>query len=170
MFILKNDNMEDNSKYYAFLKKVRNKMENDLCKYFTYDYFHDGDISDYKYDTALRKLAFTINCPNYTETKTDAYFNVDYNVTFYGVKKIILSYDKDSVEKGSGSILFLYSEIMTLVGKKTEYKDDESIIVQFLDGDRSGYLSIIFSYVNVNPVEQLAYKMLIENDIIRPPC
>lgn len=170
MFILRVVNGEDNTKYHTFLKRARNKIDDSLYKYFKNDYFHDGDISDYKYDNVRRILSFKIDCPNYIETQTGVYTNVDYNISFCGVKKIMLSYSNNSVERESGRIIFLYSEIMTLVGKQTEYKDDESIIVQFLDGDRSGYLSIIFSYVNVNPVEELAYKMLIENDIIRPPC
>jgi hypothetical protein len=170
MFILKVDSMEDNKKYYAFLKRIRNKIDDDLYKYFKEDYFHDGNMLDYKYDNALRKLSFIINCPNYIETRTGAYFNVFYNIIFYGVKKIILDYNSDSVEKKSGNIIFRFSEIMTLVGKQTEYKNDESIIVEFLDGDRCGFLNVIFSYVNVDPVEPLAYKMLIENNTITPPC
>ena len=121
MFILKVDSMEDNKRYYAFLKRIRRKIDNTLYKYFKYDYFHDGNVINYKYDNALRVLSFTINCPNYTETKTGAYFNVNYKIIFYGIKKIILSYDSNSAERNPGNIIFRFSEIMTLVGKKTEY-------------------------------------------------
>jgi hypothetical protein len=160
--------------YQEFLRNINRNRHPDLWRYFRRDFFHDGLIRDFSFSSNFSKLSFVASCLNIRHRSDEifqknGYCEVDFLCTFYPVW---FQLDVDESEEGApGSELFFSNcEINTLVEDyepKLPDCDYGSLIIYISDVQK--YLSIIFTGLNVQPVEPAAYyQMLASGQFIIP--
>jgi hypothetical protein len=160
--------------YFKFINKFNHQTNPDLYKYFVYDFFHDGEISDLTFSDAFRTLTFKIVCPNLKIGDADNYKYVDASfqcrlggIAWFHMDTNRINKYNDPLDERSDWIEFYSSEINTLTEQiafyNKKYKDRRfySLIIHTRPSDRT--FGLIFEYINVMPEEPIALELLLKD-------
>ena len=165
------------SKYNDHLRKIENVIPKPLIRYFGWDLFHDGHISQINLSNDLQKAIMTLTCPNikfFIDNNNYEEITCTFTCTFRQVVHFnIISFKadeyNDSVFSDNADIVFMYSEINTLENIITKYNDlykDEdiyfnSLIIDTMPSNR--FIEIVFEGVDVEPVEELSFHQIMND-------
>ncbi len=180
MFKIRNHSSENydtaEQSYRDFLSKNKEYINLVLWKYFSNDFFHDGEILNYNFDVNRQSLEIQISAPNIVFKDNHDYIPTKFTIKFHEIKNITWKYSCD-MDCDDGIDLspmiccpiYLYSEIGSIASFNINEEEDnpeQSIIIQILRGIEIWSLSIIFMDIDVIPDEALTFEYLIQQQIV----
>ena len=158
--------------YRKHLTQFRKTSNRDLWKFFYWDFFHDGAISQVRLSPDLLTLELDVSGPNMKRWAdgTFTYICASFKVRFRGVRLLHIETEPDSCADATSAwddqaLSFRYGEINShpsasqpQLGRSV---DDlpYSLVVEFA-GDRPTWLEVVFEQVDVEPEEPLAFALM----------
>jgi hypothetical protein len=173
-FRIQNLDTDDRSKYekgqkayFKYLERFNKSSNGDLWKFFYWDFFHDGSIESISISNDLKTVAMRIIAPNIKRflSKGDfEYINAPFVCTFQNVVHFEIK-DASPGEwfpSQTNWATFLYAEINTFPNLNKWKGEDEfySLLIEFLVGDDTTWMELVFSQVNVEAEEPLAFSLM----------
>ncbi len=161
--------------YRNFIRRIERRDNPDLLTYFGNDFFHDGNIENFRISDDFKTISFRILCPNIRKHKDRDdwdYVNAWFKVTFQDVAAFKFeSYRIDKLNnplsRSECCVQFMGSEINSLK-KEIQYFEKvykqkfKSLIIDTLPTYRT--LEIVFSEISVEAEESLAFSQLLANE------
>lgn len=164
-----NDYEACEQKYQTFLGKNQKYIDDSFYEMFRYDYFHDGNFSEFHFDFHCRTLTMVLCCPNYLNLR-DECVNIDYRIVFSNVSRFDYRLDGQGDSDRNAQVLldpifFLHGEIGTLLSPRKKM----SLIMELCSPHANSplWVSLIFDQVKISPVEPLAFEVLKRTDHLR---
>ena len=174
---LEHDEYKSKEKLYRdHLEKAAKDKDRDLWKYFYWDTFHDGCIEKVSFWENPGTITFHITCPNIKKRKGDSFefINpIEFECHFRDV--VYFAYEHESMEEMAyeqhDSFEYLYSEIDSLTERINNYQvfDEDgdkdigshSLIMEVMGRENSFYIEMVFSSVDINPKEPIAFELML---------
>lgn len=158
--------------YRAHLETFDRSSNRCLWKFFSKDFFHDGWVTAFSVSQDLRTVAISVVAPNLKEDLGDgnscSYHNVAFTCTFRQVVNLSVEGEGESAfwSGTSDGAEFRYSEINTspLLPPALVQDSDSvalySLLIQFESRDSDVWVEMVFSHVDVQADEPLAFAMI----------
>jgi len=156
--------------YQDYLSKITRPKSSDFWRFFQVPYFHDGDITEFKFNPMLRELSFNVSCLTIRHRdeeiyKKHGYCPMIFNCSFGNISWIQfdMGNQDDASAWGYPVMYFQYCEIETLINFSRRHKSCDEIKHSLIisTSEPKIYISLIFESYNVRPLEDAAfYQML----------
>jgi hypothetical protein len=166
--------------YHKHLDAFKKTSNSDLWKYFYWDFFHDGRIESISMGKDFKSITMKLTCPNIKRfsSKTEyKYLNADFTCTFQNVLNFEIENTATAnqwLRSKNQSVTFLYAEInsspLLKRLKPGEYSEYYSLLIQLLTDNYIAWLEIVFSQVDVEPKEPLAFSLMESNPKFEIPA
>ena len=138
-------------------------MGRTLWVHFFHDAFHDGIISDLRFEPVSGRLTFNVSCPNvkFHHAGGFRFLEVDYCVALHQVERLIVDRREGEASIGARGATFGYAEIETCeeeIAEATRRVGDEfhSII---LEADLFNLL-VVFRHIEIRAKEPVATELM----------
>lgn len=181
-FKIRNLNADDHSAvevadsaYRSHLDRFVKSSNSDLWKYFYWDFFHDGRISEIAVGRDLKTVTITIDSPNIKRRLLDGNYEyecVTFQCTFCNVVRLAIENSPPGEWHPNviHQCIFLASEINTLpLPRPVEGDEFYSLLIKALAGDARVWIKMIFSQVNVTATEPVAFALMEASDQFEIP-
>lgn len=162
--------------YVKHLGRFNKTSNSDLWKFFYWDFFHDGDIKYINISADLKKVSIKLGAPNikrFLPSGDFEYKNVDFVCTFHNV--IHLEINNKSISEwlpyNAQPATFLAAEINTSpMLAEMQVKDEfYSLLIEAMAGDNVIWLELVFSQVDVEAEEPVAFSFMEANSQFEIP-
>ncbi len=160
---------DDFSKYEKFLNRFKKSSNQDLWKFFYWDFFHDGIIENISISHDLKTVTIKIKATDIKRQLPNGdyeYINAAFICTFENVIHFEMKNTSPSrwIPGQTQWATFLYAEINTFPNlNKLKGKDKfYSLLIELVLGvnDDQIWMELVFSQVNVEAEEPLAFSLM----------
>ena len=148
----------DREKYFKLLATHKNNIDGNLLKYFGGNhFFYDGTLNSMNFHIDKSLLNMNLNCPNHQDSDGN-FLNIAFRISFVDVTSFEIQYKNNSKEA--------YSEVRSYeIENITKNNDFFSLKIDFA----SYCIQIESIYIEIEPEEPLAYKLLVDSGKILEP-
>jgi hypothetical protein len=157
--------------YRQHLEQFVKSSDEDLWKYFYWDFFHDGSVRSLEMGPDLKKVVMRLECSNIERIFSNGrreYLNVSFTFTCTFENVVCLHIEEDPPTQGydvqDADALFLAAEVNTSPLLKAPVDDDgdrfSSLLIQLLAHDTLIWMEIVFSELRVEPDEPVAFSLM----------
>ena len=146
---------EDN--YRKHLEKKRQFIDDNLVMMFSADYFHDGNLLDFRYDYKNAFIEICLLSPNFVDESNHC-INVTFFLRFHNIEHFLMKKTSDSQIEW-GDAVFMHGELGSLACSDERI----SLIMQFITGALNSvfYVEIICGRIEITPREELFFQYLL---------